>query len=279
MLDKPIEAISIVVLDVETTGMEPSQGARVCELAAVKVADGVLGQTFESLVNPEIPIDGAAYAVHHISSEMVRSAPTMAAVMPQFLAFIEGSAIAAYNAPFDMGFLNRELARTTVLFQEPGPVIDVLLLAKRCLPQLGRYPLWNVARHFQIDFPQQHRALQDAKVAAEALLRLLPLAREQGIRRVGDFVGLAQQRAATTVTLSEQEQQAASSIQRAIGAGTKVTVSYLASDGQSTERQLTPLELRMEAKGSYLVAFCHLRNEERTFRLDRILRVEPESVA
>ncbi len=278
MLDRSIDEISIVVFDVETTGMEPSQGARICELAAVKLAGGRLSETFESLVNPQMPIDGGAYAIHHISNEMVQSAPTMARVMPAFLAFIEGSAIAAYNAPFDMAFLHRELERTTVLFQEPGPVLDILLLAKRCLPQLGRYPLWNVARHCQIDFPQQHRALQDAQVAAEVLLRLVPMAQELGMRRVGDFVALAQPRP-TTGTMTEQEQQAAASIQRAIGSGTKVVVSYLSSDGQATERQLTPLGIRQEAKGNYLVAFCHLRNEERTFRLDRILRVEPESVS
>lgn len=278
MLDRLMEEVGVVVFDVETTGMEPSQGARICELAAVRVAGGRLGETFQSLVNPQIPIDAAAFAIHHISNQMVGAAPPMEQVMPQFLRFIEGSVIAAYNAPFDMAFLRRELERTTVLFQEPGPALDILLVAKRCLPQLGRYPLWNVARHFQIAFPEQHRALQDATVAAEVWLRLVPMAQQQGLRRVGDFVGLTLPRSAGAV-MTSQEQQTAASIQRAIGTGSRVVVSYLSSDGQATERQLTPLGIRQEARGNYLVAFCHLRNEERTFRLDRILRVEPESVS
>jgi len=175
-----------VIFDVETTGLSPRQGDRICEIAALKLKGPKTVDRFHSLVNPQRPISPGAYRVNHISKEMVADAPTITVILPRFLNFIKGSVLVAYNAPFDLGFIEHELEKKGKTLPSV-PVVDVLSLARRLMPQIGKFPLWYVAKSLGIPFPQRHRALADVQVTAKIFRHFLSLLQDKGVKRVGEI--------------------------------------------------------------------------------------------
>ncbi|MBM3263921.1 MAG: 3'-5' exonuclease [candidate division Zixibacteria bacterium] len=180
MLDSLIDALDIVVFDVETTGLEPERGHRVCEIGAIRYGKGVETGRLHSLVNPERFIPVEASAINGITTDMTASAPAFGQILPSLLDFMKDAALAAYNAPFDMGFLNMELLRAGVP-PVSVPVFDVLWMTRRLSPGLDRYSLPNVTARLGILHRRAHRAMGDAEAAATLLLRFLPEFRRQGI--------------------------------------------------------------------------------------------------
>lgn len=186
MLTRPIDAINLVVLDVETTGLDPLRGDRICEIGAIKWHGEKEVARFHTMINPERSIPPEAFAVNRITQEMIRDAPLVAEVLPAFCAFIQESVLAAYNARFDLGFLHAEMARSGI--PAPAlPVIDVLCLARRHL-SLPRYPLWNVARALGIKENQTHRALADVELTSRILWMFLSDLKADGMISVGDIL-------------------------------------------------------------------------------------------
>ncbi|MBI5330013.1 MAG: DNA polymerase III subunit epsilon [Betaproteobacteria bacterium] len=164
-----------IVLDTETTGLEPSQGHRVIEIGAVEVVNRQqTGGVFHVYLNPEREIDAGAQAVHGLSVEFLADKPRFAEVAKEFLDFVRGAELVIHNAPFDVGFLNAELARL-----EEGTVasrctvLDTLKLAKQMHPGqknnldalCKRYLVDNSGRHY-------HGALLDAQLLAEVYLAM-----------------------------------------------------------------------------------------------------------
>jgi DNA polymerase-3 subunit epsilon len=124
------------------------------------------------LVNPQMPVPYGAYAVHRISDEELKSAPLFAEVADDLLSFLDDAVICAYNAKFDMGFLNSELAR---IGKKPlaNSVIDVLLMA-RALVRSERYNLETVANNLNIFSAEElHRAICDCRVTARLFYKLV----------------------------------------------------------------------------------------------------------
>lgn len=187
MLSSPIDTVDLVVVDVETTGLEPHHGDRICELGAIRLRGGQEVGRFHTMVNPGCLISPGAFAVNRITPDMVANAPFAAEVLPTFLVFAHGAVLAAYNAAFDLGFLNAELARAG-LAGPAVPIIDVLRLARRLLPQLDRHPLWNVARYLGVADDQAHRAIGDAEITGRILLHLLSTLKTRGAVTVADVL-------------------------------------------------------------------------------------------
>jgi len=172
-----------IVFDLETTGLSPFSGDRICEIGAVKIVDGKISDKFWSLVNPEREISFSAYRVNRITPEMLESAPKISEVLPEFLNFIAGEKLAAYNAGFDLSFLNMELTKLGMDIIPDEQVIDIYILAKKVLPHIGFYPLWNVAKNLNVKMETSHRALADAIVAAEVFIKLLAQGGEEMLDR------------------------------------------------------------------------------------------------
>jgi DNA polymerase-3 subunit epsilon len=107
--NRPLNQVAFALFDVETTGLSPAYGHRVCEVACLRVHDGLEVGSFESLVDPGRPISPGAFRVNRITPDMLSGAPTFAAVAGPFLALMEGAVLVAHNAPFDLGFLAAEL--------------------------------------------------------------------------------------------------------------------------------------------------------------------------
>lgn len=158
-----------VFFDVETTGLS-AQYEAVCEIGAVKVRGGAVVDKFQTLINPKKPIPYQVTLIHGIDDDQVVDAPTFEMAAQDFLDFIEGTIIFAYNAPFDLGFINWEMARIN---KPPikNMVVDVLAMARKYL-KLPKYNLGAVAAHFDIT-SNFHRGLADAQVTAKVYAHIL----------------------------------------------------------------------------------------------------------
>jgi len=184
-----LEALSYVVVDVETTGMNAFFGDRVTEIAAVVVRGGRIAEQFQTLVNPERPIPAMITALTHITPQMVRDAPRFREIAPELLQFLQGHVFVAHNAEFDWRFVSAELARATNR-QLTGRRLCTVRLARRVLPQLRSRRLDSLAHFYDVTITDRHRAAGDALATAHILLRLLDAARERDCRGWTDLEGL-----------------------------------------------------------------------------------------
>jgi DNA polymerase-3 subunit epsilon len=165
-----------VILDTETTGLEPSLGHRIVEIGCVEMVGRKLtGRRFHSYINPERDIDAGAMQVHGITNERVASEPVFAAIAGDLVEFIRGAELIIHNAPFDVGFLNHEFALMggAPVEQVSGGVTDTLRMARELRP--GRKnSLDALCRDFGVDNSnrQLHGALLDAELLAEVYLAM-----------------------------------------------------------------------------------------------------------
>ena len=164
-----------IVLDTETTGLEPAEGHRIIEIGCLELVNRRLtGRKFHQYLNPEREIDRAAEDVHGLSSAFLADKPRFADVAAEFLEFVQGAELVIHNAAFDLGFLDAELARLS----PPGPamaqvcgVLDTLMLARQLHPG-QRNSLDALCKRFEIDNSNRelHGALLDAQLLADVYL-------------------------------------------------------------------------------------------------------------
>jgi DNA polymerase III epsilon subunit family exonuclease len=195
-LELPLEEATWVVFDLETTGLSPSS-SRIVEIGAQRVQRLELTDSFETLVNPRVPLPPAIQALTGIEPARLRGAPPAQLAIRRFLAFAgEGAGVlVAHNARFDMGFLDRHVELLSGQ-RVAAPVVDTVWLARRLLQgRLRRVSLTSLAFLFGTTTQPCHRALPDARATAEILLVLIGLAQERGARTVADLVELAAPRA------------------------------------------------------------------------------------
>ena len=166
-----------VVLDTETTGLDPNKGHRIIEIGCVELIDRKrTGNELHQYLKPDRKVDAGAIEVHGITNEFLQDKPRFEDIVDDFLAYIKDSQLIIHNAPFDVGFINSELKLTgrnlghTVDYCD---VIDSLVMARRMRPG-QKNSLDALCRHFNIDNSQRdyHGALLDAELLAEVYLAL-----------------------------------------------------------------------------------------------------------
>lgn len=166
-----------IVLDTETTGLEVTQGHRIIEIGCVElVARRPTGRHFHRYINPEREIDEGATEVHGITLDKLRREPTFAAIAADFLAFTNGAELVIHNAPFDVGFLNAEIARLPgeqPAIERAHRVLDTLALARELHPG-QRNSLDALCKRYGIDNSKRelHGALLDARILADVYLAM-----------------------------------------------------------------------------------------------------------
>ena len=160
-----------VIFDLETTGLDFMNNG-ITEIGAVKLIDGKVIEQFTTLVKPDYRISQENFEITGISEEMVKDAPKISAVIPDFMKFIEGSILVAHNADFDMKFLKRFAGAED--YEVKNQVIDSVEVARSVLPQLRRHDLHTLAEHFGVVF-HHHRALSDAYATAEIFIELMKI--------------------------------------------------------------------------------------------------------
>lgn len=170
-----------VVVDLETTGVSHARGDRIVEIGAVRLEGDRVSGEFSVLVNPERSIPYHAQRVHGISDRMVATAPRIAEVLPEFLAFCDGLPLISHNAPFDRGFLDAESLRA---FNAPlhHAHLDTLRVSRQLLPKLARHNLDALVNHFGIRLEgDRHRALADARATAHLWVLLRRMAQDAAV--------------------------------------------------------------------------------------------------
>lgn len=162
-----------IVLDVETTGLDYTK-ERMVEFAAIRLENGKMKDRFETLINPQQHIRKSSMAIHGITEEDVKDAPTEAEIMPVILDFIGEYPIVAHNAIFDYSFINEASIRTT---GKPitNPRIDSQMMFKEIYPDLESCGLESLMTKFNIEFSTRHRAMADTEGLAQAYPELKKL--------------------------------------------------------------------------------------------------------
>lgn len=271
-MNRNLDEVEFIIFDTETTGLESESGDRIVEIAGVRFKGNEKISSFQSLINPHRPISSAAFAVNQITPEMLKDAPDANVVIPQFLDFIRGSCLCSYNAGFDLGFLDSELKLIGQVHLKDIVVVDILKMAKRLIPGLERYALWFVAEKLGIKTQQAHRALSDVELTWRVFNSLKESLRTKG---VFDFMNFSSLFGINPEFLNDINNQKIAKIQEAMDLGVKLKIKYLSrTSAEVTEREVIPKEIRQDKDRIYLVGFCYLRNEERSFRIDGILHLE-----
>ncbi len=244
-------------VDLETTGISPTQGHRTCELAVLRVEPDGTTQLLESLVNPLRPIDPHASRVNGIYDTDVSDSPTFAQLIPALNAILADTILIAHNAPFDTSFLAVEyaLARAEI---PVVPLLDTLKIAREHF----RFPnnkLGTIAQVLEVPVTIQHRAAADAQTTYHIFKKMTEyLGLKKNKQTLADFnPDLFAPYPTSKLPLA---------LHTALVESSTVMIRY-SIENAVNERCIEPLW----CDGKYLIAFCQLRQEHRTFRIDRIL--------
>ena len=269
-LPNPLFEYKYAVLDFETTGLYPAVGDEIVEIGVVMVENGKLGREYAQLVNPGRDMDPAAIHVSGIKPEDLVSKPPFEDIAGAVVELFNDAVIVAHNAEFDMAFLQSKLVKLGRP-QLQNAVLDTLELA-RANDDSGPNTLGTLANRLGIEGPHAHRALDDAVMAARVLVHFLEefqkrgqtdLARLPGYRKSFIF--------AFNGDRSEENsfEMIVDRVRRAIDSQTSVEIVYRGGKSKST-RVVTPTAI----KGMNVRGHCHKSNEERDFRLDRIMEMK-----
>ena len=164
-----------IVLDTETTGLDPLRGDRLVEIGCIEIFNRMpTGQAFHRYMNPERDMPAEAFAVHGLSTEFLAGKPLFAEVVDEFLEFIGDSPLVIHNASFDVSFINAELDRIKRPAISRERLVDTLLLARRKHPGVSNR-LDDLCSRYAIDNSRRtkHGALLDAELLAEVYVDLI----------------------------------------------------------------------------------------------------------
>lgn len=162
MRKKKISDVTFAFLDTETTGLSAAGGGRICEIAVLLVKDGKPQDFFQTLINPQGPIDPGAQRIHGISKAMVKNSPSFKQLAPKLMEILKDKTLVCHNAPFDLSFMQAEF-RWAGIMMPKMPVVDTLTLARRHF-RFERNNLGYIAKVLGIDAAGQHRAGNDVRI-------------------------------------------------------------------------------------------------------------------
>lgn len=277
LLDTSLASAPLVVLDTETTGLSPAMGHRVVEVAAVRLEGWREVDRFDVLVNPGRPMDAGASRVNGIYDDDLVDAPPFAQIATPLHQLMEGAVLVAHNARFDAAFLGMEyslLQRSGLGEHSPLDLSNAWLctlqLARRFF-HFRRNSLTDVALSLGVRTGRAHRALSDVYTTLAIFKRMARQLETMRLKTVGDL--LHAQGGPIYVPQQAQPslpQRLAEPLSEALSRRCSLRIRYQSPQGE-TDRVISPLYATEQDGAGYVVAFCHLRQAQRTFRLDRIV--------
>ncbi|MBR6955147.1 MAG: PolC-type DNA polymerase III [Clostridia bacterium] len=181
--ERPLQE-SIVVLDFETTGLNP-RVCRVMEIGAVRLTGGTVEDSLSLLVNPHEAIPERVSKLTGITDSMVADAESAETAIPKLMAFIGDSPIAAHNAAFDGAVLRAELQRLGLHWD--GPVLDTLTMARKLYPDMKSFKLNSLCKKLGVSLKNAHRAVHDAGATAQCLAKMYAAAQARGLNTLADL--------------------------------------------------------------------------------------------
>lgn len=262
----PVESLTLTFVDVETTGLDVAQGDRVCEVALLQVRDMQEVARFTSMVYPGRPMPAKATLVNGITDAMLAAAPLFSAILPAIRDMLHGTVLVAHNAQCDVRFLRYEFARARQAFAQVA-VVDTLALAQAWYT-FSHNSLAAIASELGLSNTVRHRAMADVLTTWEVWQRFIADRQLSGPLTLAHLMHPNDSR-----SVAELEVLTAT-LYEGLSAHLPLRLHYKASNAEETERVIQPLELQYAYGHSYLRAYCHMRRDERHFRLDRIMALE-----
>ncbi len=259
-------------LDVETTGLDPYSGDRICEIAILKTKGEKEVERIETLINPGRAISIRAASINGITDQMVRKAPFFRDVAKRIQELLQDSIVVAHNARFDIGFLHLEFNNIKLTPPE-NKVIDTLAISRRYY-NFPSNNLGDIARSIGISTIHEHRAFADVRIMKGVFEYFLTDLSRRGMRikKLKDILKLPGVSVELTIP---KELVLPPEIEEALMSKGKVQITYLSAYGDTTTtRVIEPIEVSLSRSNTYVLAYCHLRKERCNFRLDRILEIK-----
>ncbi|MEE8298136.1 MAG: exonuclease domain-containing protein [Thermodesulfobacteriota bacterium] len=272
MLSQNPSEVYFAFLDVETTGLDPVSGDKICEIAVIKTIDGQVADEFVTIVNPGRNIPERAISIHGITQVMVNRAPLFRDIAKDLLDFLNDTVIVAHNAKFDLEFLRSELKNLNQSLPE-NEVIDTLGIARRYY-SFPSNSLGEIARYIGLPIDEEHRALADVTTTKDIFEYFLKDLERRGIRlkRLKDILKLQGKSVELQTT---NELVLPTEIEQALRDKGKLEIKYLSAYKEETSiRVIEPFDISVSKANTYIHAYCHLRKQRCTFRLDRILGIK-----
>ncbi|HEX8339592.1 MAG TPA: exonuclease domain-containing protein [Tepidisphaeraceae bacterium] len=276
-LTAPLSQIPLCVVDIETTGASFDYGDRVVELGIVRLEAGQITATYDKLIDPGRPMSGGAAAITGITRDMLEGQPRFCDVWADACSVLSGSIVVGHNVGFDLSFLAGECRRGgPAICEALGdlPILDTVRLARK---QFGRggNGLQRLAARLNLPQRDAHRALADCHTTADLLHVLLAphggwdmtLARACELQ--GGYASLG--------GLKPSQSPLPTEIAEALYDRVPVRISYLDAGNRRTDRAVTPKFVRRVNGNLMLFAHCHLKDDQRCFKVDRILDAAPMS--
>jgi DNA polymerase-3 subunit epsilon len=163
-----------IAFDIETTGLTCARGARIIEIGAIAIENGILGREFHFLIDTGRKVSAGARRVHGITDEMLQGQPKPEEAFLKFREFVENDRLVSHNAKFDISFLRSEFGRLGMACRYECSC--TLLMSRRLFPDLSSHKLESVYRHLireSGDIVQSHRALDDARMVAKVWVEMM----------------------------------------------------------------------------------------------------------
>jgi DNA polymerase III epsilon subunit family exonuclease len=267
--------LPIAVVDVETSGASADFGHRVIELGIVRLERGQRVAEYQQLLDPGRRISAGVTAFTGITQEMVNGQPAFVDQIDRVIELLGGAAIMGHNVRFDLSFLLKEFRRSgrdmPAVLGSDVVVLDTVRIARRRFGRGGN-GLGILARRLGIEPVTAHRALADAQTTHLVFEKLMepaggwqiPLC--DAMSHQGGPMGL--------LPLSPRESPLPLELEEALEQRRPVLMEYLDGNQQRTQRVIEPLQVRRFKGELLLVAHCQLRNDQRTFKLERIVELK-----
>ena len=256
-------------LDIETTGLSPWFGDRICEIAVVVTEGKRIKTTVDLIINPEHDLSPAASHVNGLSESKLSAAPIFEEIADQLEALLRDAVIVCHNAKFDIQFLDNEYRKMGRSIEYPN-LIDTLLMAREYF-DLPSYSLHQLADDFRISRNLQgSRAQADALMVKNLFFAMMDALKPNG-KPLEDYIGIY-----NSPAWPDEGVYLPTELSEAIHSGRRLFIKYMDKDGEISERWISPKQVLGLSDYIYLQAYCHTREADRTFRLDRIIEVAVE---
>ena len=259
--------MNLCFIDTETTGLYPSYGDRVCELALILTdSDLTILDEYVSLINPQREISPEAFQVNRIDRNLLAQAPLFQSIAKPANDFLRDCYLVGHNVGFDESFIRNEF-RLAGIDYRPAFTLDTRRIARDLLT-LQSYGLSVLATHFGIKIENRHRAMGDCRATLELFRQLARIYQSQEGGSALEFIHKFEHK------VDDISVDVPNWLAQAMADNDEVEIEYSNRENQISRRKIKPLSVYADRGRTYLEAFCALRQMKLTFLLDRIKKID-----